>query len=131
MNFKNVFTEVNEISDSIRFDKCRVERPYEVKDPITGEISQEGRNIIGEYKCALYENVGVGSVTIETDIDRAPEKVFKIHLKKGIDIQAGDYIFIYKNFFLDEINEVQEYTADFPINLKTHLEVSLIPNMEV
>ena len=131
MDFKSIFSEVNEISESIRFDKCRIERPYKVKDPDTGETSQENREVIGEYKCALYEKVGVGTVLVETDIDRTPEKTFTLHFKKGIDVRAGDYLFVYKNFYLDEVNEVQEYIADFPINLKTHIEVSTIPNMEV
>lgn len=131
MNLKDDFLSVDTISESIRFDKCRIERPYLTKDEVTGEASQENREVVGEFKCALYENVGIGTVTVETDIDRTPERIFTLHLKKGVDIRAGDYIFIFKNFYLGEENKEQIYIADFPLLLKTHIEVSMIPHMEV
>lgn len=131
MNLKDDFLSVDIISDSIRFDKCRVERPYITRDDVTGEASQENREVIGEFKCALYENVGIGTVVVETDIDRNPEKIFRLHFKKGTDVRAGDYMFVSKNFYLDEDNEEQIYIADFPLLLKTHLEVSTMPHMEV
>lgn len=129
---KSAFNRMDKELQKLRFDKVRIERPYEDKDPITGAISQEKRNVLGEYRCALYEDQSKTSDNIyKNEIGGELYKPYVIHFEKGIDVKAGDYLYVSKNFYLDEVIDELQYKAEEPKFLKTHTEVIVEPDKEV
>ena len=129
---KNEFERMGKELSKIRFDKVRIERPYKEKDTVTGAISQEKRNVVGEFRCQLYEDLSKTSDNIfKNEIGGEVYKPYVIHFDKFVDVRAGDYLYVSKNFYLGETYEELEYKAEEPKILKTHIEVITYPDKEV
>lgn len=124
-----MFEEMENALDTIRYDKCRIERKIETIDKVSGISSQEERIIIADdIKIRLDESSTSNTIQGIVTTDITP--TYKVLCRTDIDIQTGDYLFIRRNFFLGKDIAEVEFKAGQPQTRPSHLEVPVFAEME-
>lgn len=125
-----MFEEMENALDTIRYDKCRIERKIETTDDVSGISNQEERVVIADNVKIRLDEAPTTSNTIQglTGTDIKPK--YQVLCRTDIDIQTGDYLFIQRNYFLGKDIPEVEYKAGQPQTRPSHLEVPVFAEME-
>ena len=127
-----MFEEMENALDTIRYDKCRIERKIETTDDVSGISNQEERVVIADnVKIRLDESTSMSTGnTIQGIVTTDITPTYKVLCRTDIDIQTGDYLFVKRNFFLGKDIAEVEFKAGQPQTRPSHLEVPVFAEME-